>query len=179
VADLRGVARLCRGLASGAIPLDAVAAHGRPPVERNRLTGQVVRFSAIGLASTVAYLVLYVILRAGLSSFAANALSLVITAVVNTAANRRLTFGINTAANVVRHHVRGFTVFVVALCLTTGALGLLRGLDAHPSRLTEAAVLVAANLVTTAMRFVMLRGWVFRPRPIESPGWSSQETHRR
>jgi len=31
-----------------------------------------------------------------------------------------------------------------------------------PHRGIEVAVLIAANLVATALRFVLLRGWVFR-----------------
>jgi putative flippase GtrA len=169
-ADLKGIARLCRGLASGAIPLEEVAAHARPPIARTALANQVMRFATIGLASTIAYLILYVVLRDVMSPFAANAAALVVTAVANTAANRRVTFGLSSRTNLVRHHLQGFTVFVVALCMTTGALGLLSALDPRPSRLSEAAVLVVANLAATVMRFVMLRGWVFRPRPLETLG---------
>ena len=46
----------------------------------------------MGVASTVAYLALYVLLRAVLPAVAANALALLVTAVANTAANRRFTF---------------------------------------------------------------------------------------
>jgi hypothetical protein len=34
----------------------------------------------------------------------------------------------------------------------------------QPHRLLEVSVLVLANLAATAVRFVLLRGWVFHPR---------------
>ena len=58
------------------------------------MLGQLVRFAVIGLASTLAYLLLYVLLRGALGPFGANLVALVVTAVANTAANRRLTFGL-------------------------------------------------------------------------------------
>ena len=45
--------------------------------------------------------------------------------------------------------------------LTSGALMALHAVSASPGRGTEIAVLVAANLVATALRFVLYRGWVF------------------
>jgi putative flippase GtrA len=173
IADLRGVARLGRGLAAGTIPLDALAASvDRHPVPTG-LARQAARFAAIGLASTVAYLALYVALRTGMSSFAANFLALLVTAIANTAANRRLTFGITGGAGAFRHQVQGLGVFVLALATTTMSLAILQVLDRSPARAVEASVLVAANLVATVMRFVLLRGWVFR-----GPTATSQQTHR-
>src|SRR6266699_2660590 len=55
---------------------------------------RVLRFVAIGIVSTLAYALLYLVLRDWLASGAANALALATTAVGNTAANRRLTFGV-------------------------------------------------------------------------------------
>jgi len=44
------------------------------------------------------------------------------------------------------------------------SLALLHVLSARPAKSIEVAVLVAANLVATIVRFVLLRGWVFRER---------------
>jgi putative flippase GtrA len=142
VADLKGVARLQRG---------------------RGLVGQAARFAAIGVASTLAYLVLYVVLRIVIDAFAANALALLVTAVANTAANRRLTFGVTQRSSAVKQQIQALGVFVVALGITTASLDALQMLVAHPSRGLEASVLVAANLVATGVRFVLLRSWVFRP----------------
>ena len=94
----------------------------------------------------------------------ANMIALLVTAVGNTAANRRYTFGIAHRGNVARNHVEGLIVFGIALGITSGALATLHMFAPVPGRWVEATVLVAANLLATAVRFVLLRGWVFHPR---------------
>ena len=127
-----------------------------------RLFGtQFLRFGAIGALSTIAYLLLYVVLRHGMSAQLANAVALLVTAVANTAANRRLTFGVTGRDGVFRHHLQGLGVFAASLALTSVSLAMLHALTAAPSQLTELIVLVTANLGATVMRFVLLRGWVF------------------
>jgi putative flippase GtrA len=176
VADLRGVVRLGRGLAAGTIPVAALrgrssmppaappgtaavpAAPGVPP----RLPGQLARFAAVGVASTVAYLLLYVVLRGSLGAQPANALALVSTAVANTAANRRLTFGVRGRTGAATHQVQGLAVFALGLLLTSGALAALHGLLPGAGRPVELAALVGANLLATLLRFVLFRGWIFR-----------------
>jgi hypothetical protein len=54
-------------------------------------------------------------------------------------------------------------VFGLWLALTSGSLALLTSLTT-PGRALELAVLVAANLAATVLRFLLLRGWVFHPR---------------
>jgi putative flippase GtrA len=121
----------------------------------------VARFMAVGVASTLAYAVLYVLLRGVLAAGAANAVALALTAVGNTAANRRLTFGVRGRAGLVRQHAMGAFVFLITLGLTSGALAVLHALVAHPSRLVEAAVLVVASTCATVTRYIGLRSWVF------------------
>jgi glycosyltransferase involved in cell wall biosynthesis len=130
-------------------------------VARLFAASRVVRFAAVGIASTLAYAVLFLLLRGMLSAGVANALALSITAVANTAANRRITFGVRGRASLVRHHVLGAIVFFITLGLTSGALAVLHALDAHPGRLLEAAVLVVASACATVTRFVGLSSWVF------------------
>jgi putative flippase GtrA len=122
------------------------------------------RFAAIGVVSTLAYTLLYVLFRMALPAQAANALALLVTAIGNTAANRRLTFAIRGAGSRIRHQAQGLVVFGVALAVTSFALFGLHALASAPSRALELAVLVAANLVATVLRFVLLRSWVFRTR---------------
>jgi putative flippase GtrA len=55
-------------------------------------------------------------------------------------------------------------VFGLGLALTSGSLALLTNTYAHPPRLVEVTVLVAANLAATVLRFVLLRQWVFASR---------------
>jgi len=65
IADLRGIARLARGLWTGSLPLATI--DPRRPVEtvdeRIGLGRQLLRFGAIGLASTAFFAVLYLLLR--------------------------------------------------------------------------------------------------------------------
>jgi putative flippase GtrA len=97
-------------------------------------------------------------------SAAASAVALALTAIGNTAANRRLTFGIRGRDGLARQQAAGFLVFVLALGLTNGALSVLHDLDAHAPRLLEAAALVLATLAATVTRYVALSSWVFRRR---------------
>jgi putative flippase GtrA len=170
LADLHGIIRLGTGLARGAIRVPVLRGPrppGLPPGDprtggRGQLASQLARFVVVGVASTAAYVLLYLLLRGALPAQAANALSLLITAVANTAANRRLTFGIRGRTHAARHQVRGLIAFGIGLAVTSGALAALNAISAQPSRLTEVVVLIAANLVATVVRFALYRSWVFR-----------------
>ena len=165
-ADLKGIGRLLRGFANGSIPVHTIAAQlGSPRLSAapGSLLRQAVRFGAVGIASTAAYVVLFVLMQGWLGAQAANLIALLLTAIGNTAANRRFTFGVGGRANAARHHTEGLIVFAIALAITSGALGVLHGIVAQPHRWVELGVLVLANLVATAVRFVLLRGWVFHP----------------
>ena len=116
----------------------------------------------VGVASTVAYVLLYLLLRGSMAAQAANALSLLATAVANTAANRRVTFGIRGRKHAARHQVRGLIAFGIGLAVTSGALAALHAVSARPGRATEVAVLILANLAATVVRFGLFRSWVFR-----------------
>ena len=95
---------------------------------------------------------------------AANALSLLVTAVANTALNRSLTFGVRGRRHAVRHQLRGLLAFGAGLLLTSGALAALHQVSARPGRGAEVAVLVAANVLATVLRYTLYRSWVFRGR---------------
>ena len=165
VADLRGIARLARSLSAGRLSLDTVRARlGRLPLTagRPRLLPQLVRFGCIGVVSTIAYLILFVALRGTLGAQPANFLALLLTAIGNTAANRRLTFGVSGRQHAGRHQLQGLVAFGICLALTSGSLVALHSADRAPSGPTELVVLVLSNLAATALRFVLLRSWVFR-----------------
>lgn len=164
LADLRGIGRLGRALFAGALPLRQLREQfGRAPLAAPParvpvgLPRQLGRFALVGVASTVAYLLLYVATRGVLGAQPANLLSLLVTAVANTAANRRLTFGITGRRRAARHHLQGLVVFGLGLALTSGSLALLHAVVAAPTRTVELTVLVAANLAATVLRFVLLR----------------------
>jgi putative flippase GtrA len=137
--DLRGVVRLCV----------------QPTISR---------FLIVGVASTIAYAALYLLLRGALGPAGANALALALTAVANTQANRRFTFGVRGRAGLVRQHAAGALVYLLALALTAAALDVLHQLDPHPLRALEVGVLVLASALATVSRYVALRTWVFARR---------------
>jgi putative flippase GtrA len=186
-ADLRGVARLLRAFATGAIPLAQIRDRaGRGPLPAlvpgvpAGLARQLGRFAAIGVVSTLAYLVLYVLLRGPFGAQGANVLALLVTAVANTAANRRLTFGVRSG-NAARNQLEGLAVFGLGLLLTSGSLAILSAAAPRGSRGVEIAVLVSANLAATLLRFVLFRAWVFHPRRTGRAGGRSaaHAAHRR
>jgi putative flippase GtrA len=122
------------------------------------------RFLGIGVLSTLAFALVYLLLRAPLGAAGANAAALALTAIGNTAANRRLTFGLRGRTDLARHHLRGAAVFVLALALSNGALSVLHGIDASPPRAVELTVLVLGSALATVTRYVALKTWVFTRR---------------
>ncbi len=131
-------------------------------VARLALTTPIARFAAVGLASTIAYALLFLALRAGgLDAGLANAPALAVTAVANTAANRHLTFGLVGRRGLLRQHAAGAMVYAITLGLTAGALGVLHAAAPAASRAVELAVLIAASLAATVTRYVALKTWVF------------------
>ena len=163
--DLRGILRLFGDLTRHRLPVETIAEElGRRPLapaERPSFRSQVIRFAAVGGASTIAFALLYLILRPLFGGQAANFLSLLLTAVGNTWANRWFTFGVTG-----RRQLQGLVVFGIAWGITSGSLLGLHATEPRASPLTEIFVLTAANLVATVVRFVLLRGWVFRTRRI-------------
>lgn len=175
-ADLRGVWRVGRALTSGALPLARLRRpFGDDPRDRRvpgvprGLARQLAGFCVVGALSTLAYLALYSLLRLGAGPQYANALALLLTALGNTAANRRHTFRVRGRAGIVRHQAQGLLVFAIGLALTSGSLAALEAADPHPARSAELAVLVAANLAATLLRFLLFRTWVFAAEGEDPP----------
>ncbi|KES03202.1 sugar translocase [Streptomyces toyocaensis] len=172
LADLRGVVRLGRALIRGRLPLAALRraealdeAAGLPPA----LVPQLMRFTAVGAASTLLHLLLFSVLRPTAGAQAANALALLAGAVANTAANRRLTFGVRGRDGALRHHLKGLVAFLAGLVLTGGSLAVLNRTAPGAGSRAELLTLVTANLAATLLRFLLLRAWVF-------PGHRSRRT---
>ncbi len=161
--DLKGVWRLLRDLATHRVPIERLRAElsraevpsAVPGVPAGMLA-QMLRFAAVGVASTAAYFVLYLLLRP-FGAQAANLISLLVTAVLNTAVNRRFTFGISGSEGALKHHIGGLVAFGLALGLTSGSLWLLQAYAPGAGQLAEIVVLVLANAVATFLRFLSLR----------------------
>ena len=121
------------------------------------MVGQLVRFGIVGIASTLAYALLYLVLHSTMGAQAANLTALLLTAIGNTAANRAFTFGVHGRAGVARHQLHGLLVFVFGLAITSGSLFVLHRFDPTVGKVVELSTLVMANLVATLIRFVVLR----------------------
>jgi putative flippase GtrA len=160
--DLRGMWRVGRQALRGGFraPVPARVLAAQLPQGMRR---QLPSFAAIGVACTLAYLVLYTMLRAVCPAYLANTLALGATAIANTAANRRYTFGVRGSDNALRHQVEGGVAFLIGLALTNGALALLHAAAPGAAHTVELAVLIAANAMATLVRFLLMRAWVFHP----------------
>jgi putative flippase GtrA len=184
VADVKGIVRLGRALATGRLPLAELRGQlGRNPLPPRSvpgvptgLPGQLVRFAAIGVASTLAYALLFLLLRGPVGAYAANLIALVLTAVGNTAANRRLTFGVRGTAGAATHHLQGLIVFGMGLALTSCALAALHAWVPAASQAVELLVLIIANALATLLRFVAYRSWIFRKHAVRPVEPARQET---
>ncbi|MEV4574028.1 bifunctional glycosyltransferase family 2/GtrA family protein [Nonomuraea jabiensis] len=158
--DLRGLARVARKTLSGAARIPVPARVERAELPKG-MARQLPRFAIVGVVSTLAYLALFSLLRQIVSPLAANAVALLVTAVANTAANRRFTFGVKGSAGAMRHQFEGLIAFLVGLALTSGSLALLPDGVSHG---VELVAVIIANAAATLVRFLLLRVWVFNPQ---------------
>ncbi|MBF6352522.1 bifunctional glycosyltransferase family 2/GtrA family protein [Nocardia flavorosea] len=170
--DLQGIWRMGRALATGSLPLAELRrAVGREPLVPGvplGMIGQLIRFALVGTGSTLAYVLLYLLMQPVTGPQVANFAALLITAVANTAVNRAFTFGVRGQSGMVSHQFQGLLIFGFGLLVTGGSLfALHRWAPAAPVHL-ELLVLVVANLIATLMRFVGLR-WVFRDPARRAP----------
>ncbi len=157
--DLRGVWRMIRRFARGDGELEGTS--DAPAIDPS-LGPQVVKFASIGIVSTVVFATLFALLDGPLGPLGADVLALLVCALANTAANRRLTFALRGRAGRVRHYAGGTALGLLPLGLTLGALAVLAALGVTSLGVTL-VVLTAANLLATAARFLLLRNWVFAP----------------
>jgi len=144
VEDLRGILRLRFGAL-------AVA-----------LSRQVLTFASIGIASTIAYAIVYALLRVFASPAIANVLALVMTSLANTAANRHFTFGVRARSGFWQDQLAGMGALGVAIAITTAAIAVLHVTAPHAGVAAEIAVLTGANAAATITRFYLLRVWFER-----------------
>ncbi len=164
--DLRGILRMTRTRMAGGYPLAQMAVEASPRTHAHGphlgLTGQLLSFCLIGVLSTVGFALLYLLGSLFLAPQAANFGALLATALANTAANRRVTFGIRGPEGASRHQGKGLIVFAIGWGLTAGGLATLHAADPGAGRLVELGVLVVANACATLLRFLLFRHWVFR-----------------
>ena len=160
-------------LVKGVIPCQAIYAElGRRPIVpagRPSFFGQVLRFGLVGIASTLAFALIYLVLQGPFGAQEANFLSLLLTAVGNTSVNRRFTFGIRGPGRLFTQQIQGLVVFLLAWALTASSLQILHMANPDAAPNLELLVLTGANVLATLMRFLLLRLWVFRAKRYAPP----------
>ncbi|WP_232084204.1 GtrA family protein [Arthrobacter sp. SO5] len=129
---------------------------------RYPLVRQLIRFTGVGIVCTVTSLALYAFFRPWLGPQPANAAALILTSLMNTALNRRLTFKITERRRMKRDHLSGLVVILIALLLTGGSLGVLHWINPDATVADELWTTTLSGFVATAVRFSLLRHWIFR-----------------
>ncbi|MGO4803776.1 GtrA family protein [Arthrobacter sp. 2MCAF15] len=129
----------------------------RYPVAR-----QLIRFTGVGIVCTLTSLALYALSRPWLGAQPANAAALILTSFMNTALNRRLTFKITERRRMKRDHLNGLIVILVALLITGGSLAVLHWVNPDATVAEELWTTTLSGFAATAVRFTMLRHWIFR-----------------
>ena len=136
---------------------------------------------SVGVLSTAAYALLYLLFSSVMIGFLANFLALLVTAIANTTANRRFTFGVRGRSRLAIHQFQGLIVFGMAWLVTSGSLLELHAINPRANSTVELVVLTFANLLATVLRFVLFRAWVFRSQrePLAATDLAPRETFSR
>ncbi|WP_229073678.1 GtrA family protein [Actinoplanes sp. DH11] len=118
-------------------------------------------FMLVGALSTVLQTIVYVTVRGVAPATWASWIALLAITPLNTEAHRRVTFNVRTSAVGRLHWEAGLTsvaVYLANLAVAPWFAGLA---GPHPSSLTEALILALTGSLIGALRYVLLRGWVF------------------
>ena len=161
MADLKGIARLTRGFATGRLSVDHITRRAELPEPERSLLGNLVRFALVGIGSTLLFALLYLVFRGFLPAQAANVTALLLATFANTAVNRRFTFGVVGRDGRWRQQLQGYVVLAIALAITAGCLAVLHAMSPDAGPTVELVVLTGANLLATLVRFLLFRSWIF------------------
>jgi putative flippase GtrA len=123
---------------------------------------QLLRFTGVGVVCTASSLAIYALLRPWIDPQLANAVALIVTSLMNTALNRRLTFKIAGKKKRAQDHLSGVIVIAIALIITGGSLGVLHLFHPEATVSEELWTTTLSGFVATAVRFTLLRHWIFR-----------------
>ena len=121
-----------------------------------RLAPQFFRFVIIGgLATAVQYVLLVVLVHAGMHAVLASSIGFAISAVVNYLLNRRFTFGVEVK------HARALPRFLLVALSGLACNGLLLALFVGPAGLHFVPAQLIATAGTLVWNFVLHRAWTF------------------
>ena len=127
-----------------------------------RLDTQLVKFAVVGAASTVTHLGIFATLHQVVDAQPANLAALVLATIGNTAVNRRWTFGVTGSSHRGRQHLQALLVFALAWALSATALWALPQVWHDPSTVVSTVAVGASMALSTVVRFVLMRTWIFR-----------------
>jgi putative flippase GtrA len=161
--DLRGIARLVREFSRGGGLTEPLAGRIAQTNEGgNDLDQQeLLRFTGIGLTSTFAYVVLFLLLQRSIGIYAANALVLTGCTAANIAAHARWTFRTRSPA-ARRTRLLGAAAMLAASVMLTSASLLVAQYLAQGSDLGYAAAVLAGTGGAALIRFVLMKAWIFQ-----------------
>ncbi len=169
-ASRRRAARARRRRAPGrrtAQPVPETGTHGRTDEQAGKgdqvFADELLRFAGVGVISTLAYMALFALLEPWMGSYVANATAIVACGIGNTAAHRGMAGTVRHGLDRVHRSLAASALLGVSLTFTTAALLGARTLGMD-SLAPELVAVTLANLAAAALRFGILRTWVFRPR---------------
>ena len=156
-------------LGHAAPPNAAVASPPAPPCDGpDKIVDEVfadelLRFAGVGLVSTLAYVALFALTEPWMGAYTANAVAIVACGLGNTAAHRGMAGSARHGLDRAHRLGVGAALLGVSLGFTTAALAATRALG-FDALAPELVAVTLANLAAAALRFTILRTWVFRPR---------------
>lgn len=156
--DLKGMYRVAKRAVRGDFHIAS------PQQVQRSLIWQLVLFAIVGVVSTAIYTTIYLSLRNYMPALASNTVALTFTAIVNTAANRRFTFGIRGPGNRLRQQLEAGVAYLIALTISTGVLVFQQEFFPQEAQWLEVAAVFSGGVIATVFRFLLLREWVFNPK---------------
>jgi glycosyltransferase involved in cell wall biosynthesis len=154
--DLRGVVRLIRNRATGR---ERVTTPGGTGAHLH--SSQATRYASVGLLSTIAYLVIFFLLRGQVGMYLANVVAMGLTSVGSTFAHVRFTFGAKSKVRMRQAVLAGSLGFVTGVALTTFILAAEDWLGVF-SASSETLAIFAGIAASAFVRLVLLRSSAYR-----------------
>ncbi|MGU3436005.1 GtrA family protein [Actinomycetes bacterium M1A6_2h] len=136
-------------------------AHTLARLDSDRALAQLIRFAMVGGASNILYVVVFLLMRPE-GSLVANAVGAVSSTVLANELHRRLTFHAADRVGWFTAQWEAGGLALVGLAATSAAIAALGLLLPAASDVVAAAVVVTVTAIVGGLRFIALRGLVFR-----------------
>lgn len=130
-------------------------------VRGDGIVAQLIRFVFVGGISNTLYLVAFLLIR-NQSTQLANLVGALVSALIANELHRRLTFHAASRVSWLAAQSRGLLAAGVGLALSSTAIAVFDQTLPQSDGSAMAVLLVVVNVTVGALRFLLLRGWVFR-----------------